>query len=75
MAEMFNRLEGYSVQETRREAREEGRTEERRVWEAKVRQAETQRQQAEARHQQSEAALQERIRLLEQVAKEHGLKL
>jgi hypothetical protein len=61
-SEMFNRLEGYSVKETRREAHAEGRTEERRVWEEKVRQTESQRQQTEREN----AALQERIRFLEQ---------
>jgi hypothetical protein len=73
-SEMFNRLEGYSVQETRRQVREE----ERQVWEEKLRQTEAQHQQAEAQYQQTErekAALQERIRLLEQAAREQGLKL
>ena len=63
-SEMFNRLEGYSVQETRRQVREEERRmweEERRMWEEKLRQ--------------TEAVLQERIRLLEQAVKEQGLRL
>jgi hypothetical protein len=80
-SEMFNWLEGYSVQETRRQVREE----ERRVWEEKLQQAETQRQQAEAQRQQAEAqrqqadrekaVLEERIRYLEQAVKEQGLRL
>jgi hypothetical protein len=56
-SEMFDWLEGYSVQETRRQVREEERRvweEERRVWEEKLRQAETQRQQAETQRQQAE---------------------
>jgi hypothetical protein len=77
-SEMFNRLEGYSVQETRRQVREE----ERRMWEEKLRQAEfqrqqteAQRQQTEAQRQQTEAVLQERIRVLEEAIKEQGLRL
>ncbi|MDR1399147.1 MAG: Rpn family recombination-promoting nuclease/putative transposase, partial [Treponema sp.] len=67
-SEMFNWLEGYSVQETRRQVREEERRvweEERRVWEEKLRQAESQRQQADR----EKAMLQERIRHLEQAVK------
>jgi hypothetical protein len=78
-SEMFNRWEGYSVPEARRQLRKEVREElreefqakfgeERREWEEKLRQADSQRQQ-------TEAVLQERIRFLEQAAKEQGLKL
>ena len=87
-SEMFDWLEGYNVQETRRQAREE----ERQVWEEKLREAETQRREAEPQRQQAEtqrreaetqrqqadrekAMLQERIRLLEQAVKEQGLRL
>ncbi|MDR1399873.1 MAG: Rpn family recombination-promoting nuclease/putative transposase [Treponema sp.] len=81
-SEMFDWLEGYSVQETRRQIREEERQvreEERRVWEEKLRQqAEAQCQQAEAQRQQADrekAVLEERIRYLEQAVKEQGLRL
>ncbi|MDR1399983.1 MAG: hypothetical protein LBJ41_08685 [Treponema sp.] len=61
---MFDRLEGYSVQQTHRQVREE----EPRVWKEKLRQAETQCQQAEA-------VLQERIQLLEQALRNRAFKL
>jgi hypothetical protein len=69
---MFDWLEGYSVQETRRQVREE----ERQVWTEELRQVrEEERRVWEEKLRQTEAVLQERIRHLEQVIKEQGLRL